>query len=522
MIEKAPVKKHRPRKEDSVPREYAFKYFIDIPREKQAVCKKAFISIYGISEGRVRRLCNLYSQSLTPHDKRGKHPKANTTPPEVLRKIHDHILSFPRKQTHYSGRTIEYLDARLDIKTMFSLFKSKYPNLNVKYQFYAQYFKDTFSLRFGRPQVDTCIKCEELTVKIKSPHLGEHAKRAAEAELAVHKRRAKKFHNKISEIRHLCQTRDDVAGLTFDFMQNLPLPHIPIQEIFYLRQLWVNCLGIKNLKTKETVFYVFHEGVANKGSNEICSMLLHYIDNFLEGNIQELFLFSDNCPGQNKNHTVIRFLMALTDNKRFRKINHYFPVRGHSFLPNDQDFGVAKRIIKRHDRVFIPDQYYSIMSNASPNFKVFVIQTHQIYNFNKWWPLYYKKKCLSNESFGKKVPREQKQSFTPLSFMSFEYDQNKRGAVVAQEFIDGLQNHTFSLLRNTSNHIVTLPPTEQAYPNNCVPINPKKIENIRQVQPSILDEYKPFYQEILRWPTTNILEEGEDNIEDDNEYDYVP
>lgn len=519
-MEKTPVKKHRPRKEGAVLREYAFKYFIDVPSKKQVVCKKAFISIYGISEGRVRRLCNLQAQSLTPRDKRGKHPKANTTPPEVLKKIHDHILSFPRKQTHYSGRNIQYLDARLDIKTMFLLFKSKYPNLNVKYQFYAQYFKDNFSLRFGRPQVDTCITCEELTVKIKSPQLGDHAKRAAEAELSVHKRRAKKFHNKISEIRQLCQTRDDVAALTFDFMQNLPLPHIPIQEIFYLRQLWVNCFGIKNLKTNNTVFYVFHEGVANKGSNEICSMLLHYIDHFLEENIQELFLFSDNCPGQNKNHTVIRFLMALTDTQRFRKIKHYFPVRGHSFLPNDQDFGVAKRKIKKHDRIFVPDQYYSIMSNASPNFKVFVIQTHQIYNFSKWWPLHYKRNCLSDESFGKKVPKELKQSFTPSLFMSFEYNQSKRGAVVAHPFIDGLNYHTFSLLRNTSNHVVTLPLTDQAYPNNCVPINPKKIENIRQVQSSIPDEDKLFYEKILRWPTTKMEEEGD--IEDDNEYDYVP
>ncbi|KAJ8968604.1 hypothetical protein NQ317_015889 [Molorchus minor] len=76
---------------------------------------------------------------------------------------------------------------------------------------------------------------------------------------------AKKFHNKMSQIRQLRETQDDVTVLTFDFMQNLPLPHISIQEIFYLRQLWVNCFGVKNLKTNETVFYVFHEGVANKG-----------------------------------------------------------------------------------------------------------------------------------------------------------------------------------------------------------------------------------------------------------------
>lgn len=41
-------------------------------------------------------------------------------------------------------------------------------------------------------------------------------------------------------------------------------------------------------------------------------------------------------------HALIRFLLALTDTKIYVKITHYFPVRGHYFLPNDQDFGVRK------------------------------------------------------------------------------------------------------------------------------------------------------------------------------------
>lgn len=510
LIEKKYVRSHRPRKEDSsISREYSFKYFIELVTKKQVVCKKAFCSIYGVTNARVKRLLKLKSRSITPHDRRGKHPKKNTIPPNVLKKIHDHIMSFPRKQTHYSGRHMEYLDTRLDVKTMFLLFKAKYPDLGIKYKFYIRYFKENFSLRFGRPQVDTCITCEELMVKIKNSKLGDHAKRAAEAELTVHKRRSKKFHNKISEIQELCKSRDDVAALTFDFMQNLPLPNIPIQEIFYLRQLWVNCFGIKNLKTGKSVFYVYHEGIANKGSNEICSILLHYFDNFLDGNIKELFLFSDNCPGQNKNHTVIRFLTALTDTERFNNIKHYFPIRGHSFLPNDRDFGVVKRKIKKHDRIYVPDEYYNIIANASKEFAVFMLQSNQIYDFVQWWPQYYKKTCLSIESVGKGVPK---------SVMYFEYNKNQMGVILTRNFIDGITSHSFPLLRNMAQPI-SFPPPEKAYPRNCVSINPKKIENIRQVQNSILEEHKGFYENILRWPT------NEDNIEEaenDLEFDYVP
>ena len=34
-------------------------------------------------------------------------------------------------------------------------------------------------------------------------------------------------------------TDDSTAILSFDYIQNLPLPNIPVQEIFYMRQLWV-------------------------------------------------------------------------------------------------------------------------------------------------------------------------------------------------------------------------------------------------------------------------------------------
>lgn len=426
LISKEPVKTHRCRKQDATPRVCSFKYYVLIPSRKETVCRKAFTSIYGVTENRVRRLTNLLQQTITPHDNRGQHQKANTTSPLVLKAIHDHILEFPRKRTHYSGKEIEYLDARLDVRTMHSMFKKKYPEFKVTYAFYANYFRTTFSLRFGRPQIDTCIVCEELTVKIKSPVLGFNAKKAFEAEKMIHNRRAKKFHNKIAAMKEICTTRDDIACLTFDFMQNLPLPHLPIQEIFYLRQLWVNCFGIKNLKTNETVFYVYHEGTAKKGANEICSMLLHYFDNFLDENINELVLFSDNCPGQNKNHTVVRFLLSLTDTGRFSKVTHYFPIRGHSFLPNDRDFGVVKKKIKKCDRIYVPEEYYKIMSEANPNFKIFMLSTNLILDFSKWWQRFYKKVCLSDESFGKHVPKEQKHSFSPSLYMSFHYEKKKK------------------------------------------------------------------------------------------------
>ena len=49
---------------------------------------------------------------------------------------------------------------------MYKQFQEKYPNSPIKYSFYRKYYKDHFNYSFGRPQIDTCEKCEELIVKI--------------------------------------------------------------------------------------------------------------------------------------------------------------------------------------------------------------------------------------------------------------------------------------------------------------------------------------------------------------------
>lgn len=47
--------------------------------------------------------------------------------------------------------------------------------------------------------------------------------------------------------------------------------------------------------------------------------LVYYINNFIGKNVEELNLFSNNCAGQNKNHTLLRMIMALVEMKKFKK-----------------------------------------------------------------------------------------------------------------------------------------------------------------------------------------------------------
>ncbi|KAF2887159.1 hypothetical protein ILUMI_19014 [Ignelater luminosus] len=269
-----------------------YKYFLVIDNTRIDICKKTFIAVYGVTERRVYRICNLLR-----HDKRGENRSGNAMSAEVLLRIHEHIKSYPTHISHYSGKEKKYLDAIL----------------------------------YEMSQVDTCAVCEELGVEIKSPSINDNAKRAYPAELMVHKRRAKKFYNKIRSVQELCKSRDDVVDLCFDFMSNLPLP--PVKEIFYFHQL-------------------------------------------------------DNCDGQNKNHTVPRFLAALTDSGRFDKIHYCLPLRGHSFLPCNRDFGRVKRVIRKADRIFSPDEYAQMIKQAckrADKFTVTIVNTNDIFDIKTWW-----------------------------------------------------------------------------------------------------------------------------------------
>lgn len=95
-----------------------------------------------------------------------------------------------------------------------------------------------------------------------------------------------------------------VLSLAFDYMQNISLPKVPVQELFYLRQLTVNVFCINDVKQNKSTIYVYHEGNCKKKTpDEVCTFLSDYLKQ-VPGEITELRIFSDNCAGQNKNQTL--------------------------------------------------------------------------------------------------------------------------------------------------------------------------------------------------------------------------
>lgn len=490
----------QPRPSHSVDHASSFNFFVMVGKSRIKVCKKAFLSLHGIGEKRVRRLKELLLMGKSPRDLRGQQNNRKTFPKDFTDMIKDHINSFPVKTSHYASKEIKYLDAKLDIKMMHSLFKEKYSltDSDCKYSYYYKMYKEHFNYRFGRPQIDTCCECEQLSVRLKNPQLNDTAKRVAAAQLLVHKSRSNKFYNSLRNTKEYCTTHENALLLCFDYMQNISLPTIPVQEMYYLRQLSVLPFGVHNAKNETATFYLYHEGVAQKGSNEVCTFLLRYINDNVPSTVDELYLYSDNCTGQNKNHAMIRFLMSLTDSGRFKKVVYRLPIRGHSYLPCDRDFGLVKRKLRKQDRYYTVKEVASMIlsSTKQGKFMVDLVQTEDILDFQKWWPQFYKKTTASEES--KKEKKGKREFFTVSVYHEFIFGKSRKGEVSASDFIDGIQRKTFQLISCKSD-LVSLP-TQRAYEEKK-PIREEKINDLKKVLHYVPSEHSWFYNELLQWPT---------------------
>ena len=156
--------------------------------------------------------------------------------------------------------------------------------------------------------------------------------------------------------------------------------------------------GIHDCGENYAVMNCWPEFVSQKGSNEVISCLEVYLSKLPE-RVTTLYLYSDGCPGQNKNIYLVHYLFTLVKLGEFQHIQHHFPVRGHSFLPNDRDFGRTEMQKRKAERVYTSDQWYEVMKGARRRnpFHVHEMPQAEIKAFGDHTSSYFKKSIKSGK-----------------------------------------------------------------------------------------------------------------------------
>nr|CAI5863861.1 unnamed protein product [Callosobruchus analis] len=302
--------------------------------DEYPVCFKAFLSIFGVIRARIRRLQqHLLLHGKSPHDRRGKHnSRPKKTPNHVLKLIESHISSFKARRSHYSRRKNPdrlYLPETLSVRAMFKMFIEKY-RIKISYKGYWSVFNTSFNIKFGLHRSDTCDRL--MSQQNLCSNLEE--RRKIETERNIHSCRVDKFY----EIKRRCKLKaQQVANmcLSFDYMQNLPLPHIQGSEVFFTSQLLYYVFVVHDLATNDETMFVYDETTVKKDR-----MMYHRCCFNIAIKVmlpRKIWYYSMiDVPAKLTITSWLGFLCTCHIFKVFKTTTYYFPIRGHSRLPNDQ------------------------------------------------------------------------------------------------------------------------------------------------------------------------------------------
>ena len=377
------------------------------------VCKELFKSVYCVSNGLLSRILMWRDEhpDTPPKDKRGG--KATETDPIVMEKLGEILTRLPKYTSHYQREinkddNLVYLEPSLDWSKVYDLLKEeveeeaeevKVPKIDWLYQKVNALFPH---IKTHTPTKDKCNTCSLFTLQEKLD------------ERDAHQDLAKAFGEQL--------TADSKKKnfFCFDLQQVQPLPLIKENKSFYSRKMWLYNLGTNN--GKKASMFIWTEIVASRGAREVTSCLYKFLNEHLIDKRKEydpLTAWSDSCGGQNRNFIMLcLFLRILNEHPNIKSLVHRLPISGHSFLPNDRDFGDIEKAKRKKEAIYSVKQYMELMTDATKKkSNVIRMGTNDFKDFSLG--INFKNLSTPTDSDGKK--------FTWLKIHEFRYEQGLFG-----------------------------------------------------------------------------------------------
>lgn len=332
------------------------------------VCKRTFMRWFSLSNSRLQLLIEHVKRGEVSFiSKSGKNPKSHEKARKYTEEIRNsvilHIMQFPREESHYSRNknSKEYLSPDLNISRLYYAFLEQNTGIKISLQFYRRTFRKYFpDLAFHRPRTDTCMQCDKLKMKAKEKMTSDF-KVIKESEMHLRKAEAARK-LMLKNMRDAQEPDSDTLVASMDLEKVLFVPTLTHSQMYYSRQLSVYNLCIHVGDSGKSYMCVWHEGIAGRGANEVCSCFLKVTTSGLttKKNIQ---LWCDNCAGQNKNQMLIFAMMYLVATKKYESVECRFLVSGHSFMPCDQDFAIIEKR-KKVVKAMVPEDIKKMIEKA--------------------------------------------------------------------------------------------------------------------------------------------------------------
>ncbi|XP_050298051.1 uncharacterized protein LOC126737272 isoform X1 [Anthonomus grandis grandis] len=299
-------------------------------------------------------------------DKRGfKIGGFNKISEEIENKVKIQIAKFPTHISHYCRNNdvaAKFLATDLTLIKMFNLFIEEETKDKIGFSTYKSIFYKNFNLR-RKPVKDTCNTCDSFNIKIKyNDDLKEQYKLEHENHLVTANEAREAMKCDLKRAKNNAKLK----AVTYDMEKVLGLPKLPTNLVYYKRQLSIYHEGVHAGSTDTPYCFIWTEAIAGRGAQEVGSCLKKIIDNYLVQGKEELILWSDSCGGQNRNIKIVWLLKAILETHPCLKTIYFkYLIPGHSFLPNDTDFGKIERSLKYQIRLYTLNEFKQVLENCS-------------------------------------------------------------------------------------------------------------------------------------------------------------
>ena len=324
---------------------------------------------------------------------------------------------------------------------MYRLYKEKCTQNDVpfvKQHTYQEVFNTKFNISFFKPKKDLCSICEAFK------NMSDNEK--ADKQVEIEKHNKEKVLSRIEkEIdKKLAIDNDKILLSVFDLQAVTPLPNGNVSSFYYKSKLNVFNFTAYNIVDKTGYCYMWHEGEARRGANEIATCIFKYIEEYGIG--KQILFYSDNCSAQNKNKFLVSMYLYAIQNLDVDQIVHKYLIVGHTENEGDSMHSCIekeKSRILKSGPIYVPSEIVTIAKSAKKKGSPYFVTEMATENFVDWKKInaLMGKNFTINENGGKVVWTEikimmvkkeepkkifYKTSYTDKEFLIIDIDKKKR------------------------------------------------------------------------------------------------
>ena len=359
------------------------------------VCKKTYLFAHGVGEKRYRNLCKHFDvNGVTPriHKNTRKVPH-NACSAEQEKQVVTFIQNFadchamplPGRMPNMKDYSVMMLPSDVTKSGVWNQYVESCGESGLtavgltKFKcIWAMYLPSICVMKISSDLCDTCQKNNSLIMKSvncseaeKSERLRtqeEHLARARECR-EYYRSQCNEASEYMSSLSGEQSSEDIIEGpvhISFDYAQNLQIPHMPQQvgPIYFKTPRKCHLFGVCCEGLPKQINYLIDEkDLTGKGANETISYLEHYFKHFAP-RAKKVNLHCDNCRGQNKNNFLMQYLCVRTILRLNDDIECSFMIPYHTRFGPDWCFGLIKLKYKR-SYVSSVSQLADVVSNST-------------------------------------------------------------------------------------------------------------------------------------------------------------